>query len=83
MSDPIAQIADAMQTVLQQDPEDQARPTGFLKRQRNLTASVFVKALVFGFPAGPDAGLDDLTRIAAAGESRPRPGGRTGTGRTS
>jgi hypothetical protein len=61
----ITQVADAMQTVLDQVPQEQAKPTGFLKRKRNLTASVFVKTLVFGFLSRPDASLDELTRIAA------------------
>ena len=65
MTNTITQLADAMQTVLDQVPEDQAKPTGFLKRKRNLTASVFVKTLVFGFLSKPDASLDELTRVAA------------------
>lgn len=65
MTNTITQVADAMQTVLDQVPEGQARPTGFLKRKRNLSAAVFVKTLVFGVLARPDASLDELTRIAA------------------
>src|SRR5512135_2253939 len=65
MPDTIAQISDAMQTVLEEIPERNARSTGFIRRQRKLTAAVFVKALVFGFLAKPDASLDELTGIAA------------------
>lgn len=65
MSNIITQVADLMQTVLDQVPEDQARATGFLKRQRKLSASVFVKTLVFGFLGRPNASLDELTRVAA------------------
>lgn len=65
MTNTITQVADAMQTVLEQVPEDQARSSGFLKRRRNLSAAVFVKTLVFGFLAKPDASLDELTRVAA------------------
>jgi hypothetical protein len=63
--DTITQISDAMQTVLDQVPEQNARSSGFIQRQRKLSAAVFVKALVFGFLARPDASLDELTRVAA------------------
>jgi Transposase DDE domain len=62
--DTITKIADAMQTVLDDVPDQNARATGFLKRRRKLTAAVFVKTLVFGFLANPHASLDELTRVA-------------------
>jgi Transposase DDE domain len=65
MPDTITQISDAMETVLDQVPEQNARTTGFIRRQRKLTAAVFVKTLVFGFLAKPDASIDELTGIAA------------------
>ncbi len=65
MTNTITQVADAMQTVLEQVPQEQARATGFCKRKSKLTAAVFVKTLVFGFLSRPDASLDELTRIAA------------------
>lgn len=65
MPDTITQLADAMQTVLDRVPEQNARSTGFVRRQRKLTASVFVKTLVFGFLANPQASRDELTRVAA------------------
>jgi hypothetical protein len=65
MPDTITPIADAMQTVLDQIPEQHARSSGFLRRQRKLTAAVFVKALVFGWLANPKASLDELARVAA------------------
>jgi hypothetical protein len=61
----ITQVADAMQTVLEQVPQEQARSTGFCKRKSKLSATVFVRALVFGFLSRPDASLDELARIAA------------------
>ena len=64
MSDTITLVADAMQTVLEQVPQAQAKATGFIKRQRKLTATVFVKALVFGWLANPKASLDELARVA-------------------
>jgi hypothetical protein len=54
-----------MQTVLDHVPQAQAKATGFIKRQRKLTAAVFVKALVFGWLANPEASLDELARVAA------------------
>jgi len=63
--DTITSVADAMQTVLDDVPELHARATGFLRRQRKLTAAVFVKALVFGWLANPKASLDELARVAA------------------
>ena len=65
MPDTITPIAEAMQTVLDAIPEQQARATGFIRRQRKLTAAVFVKALVFGWLAHPKASLDELARVAA------------------
>ena len=44
MPDTLTHLADAMQTVLDQVPQAQAKPTGFIRRQRKLTAAVFVKA---------------------------------------
>lgn len=59
------QLSDALQEVLDTVPERHARSTGSLRRRRKLSATVFVKCLVFGFLARPDASLDELTRIAA------------------
>jgi hypothetical protein len=63
--DTITQISDAMQSVLNDVPEQHARASGFIRRQRKLTAAVFVKSLVFSFLARPDASVDELTRVAA------------------
>jgi hypothetical protein len=65
VSDTITHVADAMQTVLDQVPQAHAKATGFIRRQRKLTAAVFVKALVFGWLANPKASLDELARAAA------------------
>ncbi|MBV8077966.1 MAG: hypothetical protein JO284_16270, partial [Planctomycetaceae bacterium] len=65
MPDTITPIAEAMQTVRDAIPEPQARATGFIRRQRKLTAAVFVKALVVGGLAHPKASRDDLARVAA------------------
>jgi hypothetical protein len=63
--DTITPLAAAMQTVLDDVPQLHARASGFLRRQRKLTAAVFVKALVFGWLANPKASLDELARVAA------------------
>lgn len=65
MLDTITHVADALQTVLEQVPQAQAKATGFIKRQRKLTAAVFVKALVFGWLSNPKASLDELVRVTA------------------
>lgn len=64
VSHTIADVADAMQTILDQVPEAEARASGFIQRRRKLTAAVFVKALVFGWLANPTASLDELARVA-------------------
>jgi hypothetical protein len=61
----ITPIAAALQTVLDEIPRQHARATGFIRRQRKLTAAAFVKALVFGWLANPKASLDELARVAA------------------
>src|SRR4051794_11356178 len=63
--DTITPLAAAMQTVLDDVPQRHARASGFIRRQRKLTAAVFVKALVFGWLANPKASLDELARVAA------------------
>jgi hypothetical protein len=65
VSDTIAHVAEAMPTVLDPVPQAQAKATGFIKRQRKLTAAVFVTTLVFGWLANPKASLDELARGAA------------------
>ena len=65
MPNTITRVADVMQTVLEEVPQAQARATGFVKRQRKLTAAVFVKALIFGWLSNPRASLDELARVTA------------------
>ncbi len=43
-----------------------ARHTGFVQRQRKITASAFVETLVFGWLDAPDAPLSHLADTAAA-----------------
>jgi hypothetical protein len=60
----IPRIADAMQTVLTDVADSVARPTGFIKRQRELRGSSFVQTLVFGWLDNPNATLEELTHTA-------------------
>ena len=58
----VTDIAKAMQEVLTERADELARETGFIKRQRNLTGSGFVQALVFGWLAEGTARLETLSQ---------------------
>jgi hypothetical protein len=62
----IPQVALAMQTVLTTTADYAGRLTGFVKRERKLSGSGFVKTVVFGWLAKPDASIEELTQTAAA-----------------
>src|SRR5258708_3159076 len=62
----VAQLAQAMQTLLTADAEQAAREAAFVKRKRQLTGPAFAQALVFGWMAKPDATLENLAVTAAA-----------------
>jgi Transposase DDE domain len=62
----LAQVAQAIQTVLTDVPEDVARSTGFLKRRSKLAPARFVQTLVLGWWQHPEATLDQLSQMAAA-----------------
>jgi hypothetical protein len=62
----VAQLAQAMQTLLTADAEQAARDAAFVKRKRQLTGPAFAQALVFGWMAKPDATLENLAVTAAA-----------------
>ena len=61
----IPQVSQALQTVFTTVANTAARTTGFIRRQRQLTGSGFVQALVFGFLAHPAATLEHLAHSAA------------------
>ncbi len=63
--DTIPQIAQAMQTVLMQRADELGLELRFVRRQRKLSGSTFIQALVFGFQAKPDARYEDLSQSAA------------------
>ncbi len=62
----ILQVTNAMQTVLTKVADAAAITSGFLKRKRKLTGSVFVQTLVFGWLANPDSTKDELAQTTAA-----------------
>lgn len=62
----LPQVAQAIQTVLTDIPEEVARTTGFLKRRSKLTPARFVQTLVLGWWQHPEATLEQLTQTAAA-----------------
>jgi hypothetical protein len=61
----VAQLAQAMQTLLTADADDCARQSRFVQRRRQLTGPAFAQALVFGWMAKPDATLENLAVTAA------------------
>jgi len=61
----VTHLAPVLQTVLTTDADDAARATGFLRRQRKLTGSVFVRTLVFGWLHDPSASVETLTETCA------------------
>jgi len=62
----LSQIADAMQVVLNETADAIARKTGFIKRQRKLKGSDFVKTLVFSWLSNPDATGEEFGQTAVS-----------------
>jgi succinate dehydrogenase hydrophobic anchor subunit len=60
----IAQVADAMRTVLTDVAVEAGRTSGFVQRRSKLDGATFVQALVFGFQGDPQATLEQLTQAA-------------------
>lgn len=58
----VTDIAKAMQTILTERADELAKMTGFIKRQRKMTGSGFVQALVFGWLAEGEARLETLSQ---------------------
>ena len=58
----VTDIATAMQEVLTKRADELARTVGFIKRQRKMTGSGFVQALVFGWLAEGEARLETLSQ---------------------
>ena len=62
----IAQVSEAMQTVLTSVADTAARATGFVQRASKLTGALFTQTLVLGFLANPNASREELAQTAAA-----------------
>lgn len=62
----IAQVSQAMQTVLTTVADTAARTTGLVQRASKLTGALFVQTLVFGFLAHPRSTRAQLATTAAA-----------------
>ena len=60
--DILSKVTDEMQGVLTQFADDKAIETEFVKRERKVTGSKFLQALVFGWLDNPDATLEELTQ---------------------
>ena len=62
----IAQVSQAMQTVLTTVADTAARATGFVQRASKLTGALFTQTLVLGFLSEPNATRENLAQTAAA-----------------
>ena len=58
----VTDIAEAMQEVLTKRADELAHETGFIKRQRKMTGSGFVQALVFGWLAEGEVRVETLSQ---------------------
>lgn len=61
----IAQVSQAMQTVLTTVADAAARTSGFVKRVSKCTGALFTQTLVLGFLSNPDATREELAQTAA------------------
>lgn len=62
----VAQVAQAMQTVLTHDAEQAAHASGLCQRHSKLGGAVFTQALVFGCLGNPEPTLEVFAQTAAA-----------------
>lgn len=62
----IAQVSEAMQTVLTTVADSAARATGFVQRVSKMSGALFTQTLVLGFLANRDATREELAQTAAA-----------------
>jgi hypothetical protein len=61
----IAQVSQAMQTVLTTVADTAARTSGFVQRSSKLTGALFAQTLVLGFLSNPQASREELAQTAA------------------
>jgi hypothetical protein len=62
----IPQVAEVLHAVLGPVAQATGRAAGFVRRVRKLDGSAFVRMLVFGWLAEPDASLEELCQMGAA-----------------
>jgi len=71
--DTVTQVAQVMQTLLNEPADRLARETGFVQRQSKLGGAEFAQALIFGWLANPEATLEELSQTAVAVGARVTP----------
>src|SRR3972149_664176 len=71
--DTVTQVAQVMQTLLNEPADRLARETGFVQRQSKLGGAEFAQALIFGWLANPEATLEELSQTAIAVGARVTP----------
>ncbi|SRR6266436_3294731 len=59
----VAQIAQALQAILNERVEVLAKETKFIQRVREITGAAFAQALIFGWLQEPEVTVDGLTQI--------------------
>ena len=64
-----------IQTILGSCADSLGKSTGFIKRQRQLSGSTFIKTLVFGWMQKPEASLDELTQSGVLNDVKITPQG--------
>ena len=62
----VAQVSKAMQHVLMEVADEAGRMSGFIQRERKLSGSSFVRAMVFGWMSNGEASLSELNQAAAS-----------------
>jgi hypothetical protein len=59
----VAQCAETLERILEEETEHLARETGFIQRERLLSGADFVQALIFGWLQEPQITLDGQTQV--------------------
>lgn len=62
----IPEVAHALRTVLRDVADATAQTSGFVQRRSKVTGSVFVRTVVFGWLANPQATVEQLSQTSAA-----------------
>src|SRR5215471_16681308 len=62
--DSIAQVEQALNTILQERADVLARETGCIERQRKFTAASLAQTLIFSWQEQPEASLEQMASLA-------------------